>query len=113
MGKPLEVVISTTCGSVASSGNSSEALFWISRRRSAMRLSNSRSDNSLKRTRIEDRFSRLDEDTYLMSFTCAMASSSGEVSSCSTSSADAPGRTVMIFTQLKLISGSCARGINT
>ena len=48
-----------------------------------------------------------------MSFTCAMASSSGEVSSCSTSSADAPGKTVTMFTQLKLISGSCARGINT
>jgi len=104
-------VISITTGSVASGGSSAEALFWISRRRSLTRLSKRRSDSSSKRTRMDDTPSRLDEETKRMSLTCLIASSSGPVSSRSTSSAEAPGSAVMMLTQLKLISGSCARGM--
>ena len=67
---------------------------------------------SRKRTRIEDTFSRLFDTTKRMSATCLMASSSGWVTRRSTSSAEAPGSTVVMFTQLKLISGSCSRGID-
>ncbi len=75
-----------------------------------MRLSKLRSEISWKRTRIEDTDSRLLEDTNFTSLSWPIASSSGEVISCSTSSAEAPGKVVMMLTQLKLISGSCARG---
>jgi hypothetical protein len=46
-----------------------------------------------------------------MSATPLIASSSGLVTRFSTSSAEAPGSTAVTMTQLKLISGSCSRGI--
>jgi hypothetical protein len=111
VGKPFEVVISITCGSLASDGSSLLALFWISRRRSLMRLSKVRSSMSRKRTSIETMFSRDEDITKRMSATPLIASSSGLVTRFSTSSAEAPGSTVVTVTQLKLISGSCSRGI--
>lgn len=113
VGKPLEVEISSTRGSRASSGSSALALFWISRRRSFMRLSKVRSSMSPKRTSRLETFSRELELTNRMSATPWMASSSGLVTSRSTSSALAPGSTVVTLTQLKLISGSRSRGICT
>ncbi len=56
-------------------------------------------------------FSRELLSTNLMSGTPLMASSRGLVTRFSTSSGDAPGSTVVICTQLKLISGSCSRGM--
>ena len=111
VGKPLEVVISMTRGSLAASGSSLAALFWTSRRRSVMRLSNAASDSSRKRTNKLDTAGRELDCTNRMSATPRTASSSGLVTRRSTSSAVAPGRSVVMLTQLKLISGSCSRGI--
>ena len=60
---------------------------------------------------MDDTPSRLDEELKRMSLTCLIASSSGPVRSRSMSSAEAPGSAVTMLTQLKLISGSCARGM--
>ena len=111
VGKPLEVVISMMRGSRASEGSSVEALFWISRRKSLMRLSKVRSLISRKRTNMLETFSRELDTTKRTSATPLMASSSGLVTRRSMSSALAPGSTVVMLTQLKLISGSCSRGI--
>ncbi|MCY1377900.1 hypothetical protein D9M69_654970 [compost metagenome] len=111
VGKPLLVVISRIIGSLASRGSSLVALFWISRRRSAMRLSKVRSLISRKRTSMLEMFSRELEMTKRTSATPLIASSSGFVTSRSTSSALAPGSTALTLTQLKLISGSCSRGM--
>jgi hypothetical protein len=111
VGKPFEVVISVTSGSLASGGSSDFDLFWISRRRSFIRLSKLRSEISRKRTRIVEMFSRDVEITKRTSATPLMPSSSGLVTSRSTSSALEPGSAVIMLTQLKLISGSCSRGI--
>lgn len=58
-----------------------------------------------------DELSRLVEDTKRMSGRVRIASSSGSVTFFSTSSAEAPGSTVFTTSQLKLISGSCSRGM--
>ncbi len=57
-------------------------------------------------------FSREFETTKRTSDTPLIAFSSGLVISRSTSSALAPGRIAVTLTQLKLISGSCSRGID-
>ena len=57
-----------------------------------------------------DEFSRVVLITQRISWTLRIASSSGPVTNSSTSSADAPGNTVVTIIQLKLISGSCSRG---
>ena len=110
VGNPFEVVISSTTGSLACAGSSVDAAFWISRRRSFTRLSNVRSPISRKRTRMVEVFSRELDTTKRTSATPLIASSSGSVTRRSTSSAEAPGTGVTMFTQLKLISGSCSRG---
>ena len=110
VGNWLAVVNSITKGSVASSGRSVLALFCTSRRRSVRRLSNRRSSMSSKRTLMSDMPSRVLLITNLTSDSPCRASSSGWVTSFSTSSAEAPGRAVNTVTQLKLISGSWARG---
>ena len=111
VGKPFEVVISRMLGSITSAGSSVLALFWISRRRSLMRLSKVRSLISRKRTRMLLTPSREVLTTKRVSCTLRMASSSGLVTRSSMSAAEAPGRAVEMFTQLKLISGSCSRGM--
>jgi hypothetical protein len=58
-----------------------------------------------------DELSRLVLDTKRMSARVRIASSSGSVTFFSTSSAAAPGSTVVTTSQLKLISGSCSRGM--
>ena len=63
------------------------------------------------RTRIVEMFSREVDTTKRTSATPLMPSSSGLVTSRSTSSALEPGSEVTMLTQLKLISGSCSRGI--
>ena len=66
---------------------------------------------SSKRTRMVEIPSRLLEETKRTSETLRIASSSGWVTSFSTSSAEAPRNGVVMLIQLKLISGSCSRGI--
>ena len=111
VGKPLEVVISRISGSRVSAGSSALALFWISRRRSLTRLSNTRTGMSRKRTRMLETPSREELTTNFTSWTLRIESSKGLVTRRSTSSAEAPGRVVVTLTQLKLISGSCSRGM--
>ena len=77
-----------------------------------MRLSKVRSSISRKRTNMVETFSREVEITKRTSGTPLMPSSSGLVTKRSTSSALAPGSTVVTLTQLKLISGSCSRGMD-
>ena len=113
VGKPFEVVISRMRGSFASFGSSPLCLFCTSRRRSFMRLSKVRSSISRKRTSIVATFSRAFEITKRTSATPLMPSSSGLTIRRSTSSAVAPGNAAVMLTQLKLISGSCSRGIVT
>ena len=105
-GNAFAVVISRIIDSTASLGNKS-LVFWISRRKSAIRLSNIRSSMSSKRTSKLEIFSRLLLETNFISGTPRIASSSGSVTRFSTSSALAPGNAVMIEIQLKLIVGSC------
>jgi len=112
VGKPFDVVSSCTSGSRASAGRSLLYLLCTRRRRSVTCLSNWRSETSRKRTRMTDALSRLVDDTKRMSGRVRIASSSGSVTCFSTSSAAAPGSTVLTTSQLKLISGSCSRGID-
>ena len=78
-----------------------------------MRLSKVRSSISRKRINMLETFSRELEITKRTSATPLMPSSIGLVIKRSTSSALAPGKTVVTLTQLKLISGSCSRGMDT
>ncbi len=110
MGKALPVVISNTFGLSTSAGSSWSALFWTSRWRSLSRLSKVAASISWNRTRMLETFSRLVLATKRMSETLRTASSSGSVTRRSTSSAAAPGKIVVTWIQLKLISGSCWRG---
>jgi hypothetical protein len=110
VGKPFELVTSVMVGSLASIGSSARALFWISRRKSLMRLSNTLVGTSSNRTRMPAMLSRAADEMKRMSDTFLIASSSGCSTRFSTSSGEAPGSTTVICTQLKLISGSCSRG---
>ncbi len=76
-----------------------------------MRLSKVRSLISRNRTSRLATFSRELLMTKRTSATPLMPSSKGLVMSRSTSSALAPGSTAVTLTQLKLISGSCSRGM--
>jgi hypothetical protein len=114
VGKPFEVVISRTSGSLASGRQFAAcALFWISRRRSFMRLSKLRSSISRKRTSIVATFSRdvRNHEAHVGHALDAVFQRIGD------QALDllglAPGNAAVMLTQLKLISGSCSRGIVT
>ena len=76
-----------------------------------MRLSKVAAGSSWNRTSRLATPSRELESTNRMSETLLMASSIGLVTSRSTSSGFAPGNAAKTATQLKLISGSCSRGM--